>query len=328
MRVLVTGGCGFIGVSLIEKITTNTDNTIRVLDNLSVGSRSDLSQVCDWFENKNSEFNLPYLNNKVELIVGDVLDREISIKICQGIDVIIHLAGNTGVPVSVENPRDDLMNNIIGTFNYLDSARKNNVSRFIFASSGAPVGETKPPVHEKVNPRPISPYGASKLACEAYCSAFYSSYGLETIALRFSNVYGPKSYLKNSVVAKFIRSCINNEQIELYGNGSQTRDFIFIDDLVEAIYISATKKNIGGDVFQIGSGCETTVNQIAEHIINLFQKKGIKVPLPVKVDERIGDVKRNFSDISKAKKILGWNPKTKIKDGLEKTLEYFINEKF
>jgi len=329
MNFLITGGCGFIGISLIEKIlNSDKNNKIRVLDNLTVGSEADLNKVCEWFENSKHEFTALTTNKKVELVVGDVMDKALANKICKGIDIIIHLAGNTGVPNSVENPRNDLEQNIIGTFNFLDAARINNVSKFIFASSGAPAGEVEPPIHEELNPRPVSPYGASKLACEAYCSAFYYSFGVETVALRFSNVYGPKSHHKNSVVAKFIRALLDNCTIELYGHGLQTRDFIFIDDLVDAILLSSNAQNIGGNVFQIGTGQETTVNQIADHLIDLLKIKGIIAPKPIKVDARLGDVKRNFSDISKAKKVLGWNPKTNLSEGLKITLEYFINEKF
>jgi UDP-glucose 4-epimerase len=328
MKFLITGGCGFIGINLIEKIlNSNENNEIRILDNLSVGCKTNLSKVCDWYENEKQEFNLDVINKKVELVVGDVMDQILAKKVCKGIDIIIHLAGNSGVPSSVENPRYDLEQNIIGTFNFLDSAKINNVSRFIFASSGAPAGEVQPPIHEELPAHPVSPYGASKLSCEAYCSAFYNSFGVETVVLRFSNVYGPNSHHKTSVIAKFISTMLDNECVELYGDGLQTRDFIFVDDLVEAILLSSVEENIGGNIFQIGTGKETTISEIADNIINLLNIKGLDVPSPIKLKARKGDVHRNFSDISKAKEILGWSPKIDLSAGLKTTLEYFINEK-
>ena len=140
--------------------------------------------------------------------------------------------------------------NIVGTFNFLQAARHNNVSRFIFASSGAPAGEVVPPIHEELPPHPVSPYGASKLAGEGYCSAFNKTYGVETVMLRFGNVYGPGSLHKGSVVAKFIRNAIDGEPLVVYGDGSQTRDFIYIEDLIRAVLLASEVPNVGGKFFK------------------------------------------------------------------------------
>jgi UDP-glucose 4-epimerase len=140
----------------------------------------------------------------------------------------------------------DCMVNVLGTFNYLDACRKSNVKRFVFASSGAPLGEQEPPIHEEMVPRPISPYGASKLCGEAYCSAFHGSFGVETVCLRFGNVYGPYSTHKGSVVAKFIKQILERETLTIYGDGSQTRDFIYIDDLIRAVWAGVTVPGVGG----------------------------------------------------------------------------------
>ena len=148
-------------------------------------------------------------------------------KVAKGIDTIIHLAANTGVGPSIEKPQVDMSVNIIGTFNYLEASRVNKISKFIFASSGAPIGEVEPPIHEEIPPHPLSPYGASKLAGEGYCSAYKNTFGIETVVLRFGNVYGPGSINKSSVVAKFIRKAINGDILEIYGDGMQTRDFIY-----------------------------------------------------------------------------------------------------
>ena len=169
--------------------------------------------------------------------------------------------------------------NVIGTFNMLEAARQNNVKKFIFASSGATIGEVEPPIHEEKVPRPVSPYGASKLAGEAYCSAYYLSFGIKTVSLRFANVYGPLSKHKNSVVAKFLKQAFSGETLEIYGDGSQTRDFIYIDDLIQAIILSV-KSDVGGEVFQIATFKETTVDEIAKKIKNLIENEiGEKVSI-------------------------------------------------
>jgi UDP-glucose 4-epimerase len=234
------------------------------------------------------------------------------------------LAANTGVGPSVEDPRLDCYTNVIGVFNYLDSARVNKVPRFIFASSGAPAGEVEPPIHEELPPHPVSPYGASKLAGEGYCSAYNKSFGIDTVMLRFGNVFGPRSVHKNSVVAKFIRQALDGETLEIYGDGTQTRDFIYIDDLIDALIKSSHVDNIGGEAFQIASGMETTIAEMTDNLIYVMNHYGVKNIKVINGETRIGDVKRNYSDTSKAKKRLNWQPKINQKEGLFKTVEYFI----
>jgi len=317
---LITGGCGFIGSSLIQMLLALDDKiNIRVLDNLSVGSRADLKEVTDFKEiDANVLVTAP---QGIELIVGDVKDAQVCQSVSQGIDCIVHLAANTGVGPSVEDPRGDMEANVMGTFNILEAARASKVDKFIFASSGAPVGECIPPIHEELAAHPVSPYGASKLAGEGYCSAFFRSFGLKTIALRFGNVYGPRSKHKSSVVAKFILKAINGKTCEVYGTGKQTRDFIYIDDLLDAI-IKASHVNVGGEVFQIATNKESTVNEIVGIIQQALQKINIDMNV-VFGERRTGDVMRNFSDTSKSKKILGWEPKTDLYTGIERTLKYF-----
>ena len=316
--MLITGGCGFIGLSFIARILRESPETsIRVFDNLSVGTREDLSEVISAVE---KEHNVKPTG--IELVEGDIRDYKICHKCCDGIDVIIHLAANTGVAPSIENPRYDMEANVIGIFNMLEAARLNNVKKFIFASSGASIGEVEPPIHEEKVPRPVSPYGASKLAGEAYCSAYFWTFGIKTVALRFANVYGPLSKHKNSVVAKFLKQALSGETLEIYGDGSQTRDFIYIDDLIQAIILSI-ELDVGGEVFQIATFKETTVDEIAKKIKNLVAKEfGVKVSI-IHGKTRIGDVKRNYSDISKAKKMLGFSPDFNLDKGLKNTFEYF-----
>jgi UDP-glucose 4-epimerase len=326
-RWLVTGGCGFIGTSLIKRLISEGGYVIRVLDNLSVGTRKDLATVCTFTETPD-QGNI----DTVELIIGDIRDPDVCQTCCKGIDVIIHLAANTGVPGSVENPRLDMECNVIGTFNMLEAARINQVKRFVFASSGSPVGECAPPIHEELPPHPVSPYGASKLAGEGYCSAYAKTFGVETVALRFSNVYGPGSTHKSSVVAKFIKQALNGETLVIYGDGTQTRDFIYIDDLIEAIYKAATilpplcsKLSLGGETFQIATSSETTLDEITELLLRELKENDVPPPKVEKIAPRLGDVKRNFSDTKKAAKVLGWKSRYNLDRGLAKTVIWFLN---
>ncbi len=322
---LITGGCGFIGASLTKKLLSEGGHFIKILDNLSVGSLSDIARVCGFAETDTAQTGPGHLTLSpcAELIIGDIRDYNTCCNACEGVDIIVHLAANTGVGPSVESPRTDMESNIIGTFNMLEAAKQNKVSRFIFASSGAPVGECEPPIHEGLAPHPVSPYGASKLAGEGYCSAYFHSFGIETVALRFGNVYGPGSGHKNSVVAKFIRQAMNGETLEIYGDGNQTRDFIFIDDLIMAIILSAGKPNIGGEIFQIAANTETTVKGLAEKLLPVLSDSGYKNVQMHYTAPRTGDVRRNFSDTSKAGKMLGWNAETGIAEGLKRTVDWF-----
>jgi UDP-glucose 4-epimerase len=300
----------------------NEDNhNIRVLDNLTTGTREDLFEAC-----KYSEVNVESIDSfkGVELVVGDIQDEKLAVKVTKKADVIVHLAANTGVGPSVENPRLDCMANVIGTFNYLEAARINNVPKFVFASSGASTGDVEPPIHEELPPHPVSPYGASKLAGEGYCSAYYKTFNIQTVMLRFGNVYGPGSVHKNSIVAKFIRQALNKQTLEIFGDGKQTRDFIYIDDLTNAINLAVVKNNIGGEVFQIASNQETTITDLTIKINAILNQNGINDINVINGDSRLGDVRRIYSDTSKAKNRLGWQPRVSQEEGLKKTVEYFI----
>ena len=326
MNWLITGGCGFLGTALIYRLIKETNDNIRVLDNLSVGTKEDLAQVTKF--SIQPEKKLSWVSEeRVSLIIGDIMDEKLAILVACDADVIVHFAANTGVGPSVENPRLDINLNVIGTFNYLEAARINSVSRFVFASSGAPAGEVEPPIHEELPPHPVSTYGASKLAGEGYCSAYNKTYGLDTVMLRFGNVYGPGSLHKSSVVAKFIRQAINNETLEIFGDGSQTRDFIFIDDLIEAVLLASSTPNLGGETFQIATNQETTIGEIAELLVEALKDAGVENIKLKNSEKRLGDVMRNYSDTSKAKRMLGWRASCDLKDGINQTVRYFVNEK-
>lgn len=345
---LITGGCGFIGTALIKQILEERPgDKVRVLDNLSVGTKEDLWRITqsagrrargaeDRAEGKEGEqirrlegeeergnFDIAASGPRVQLIVGDITDHEICLACAEGMDVVVHLAANTGVGPSVEDPVSDMNSNVAGTVNMLEAARQRKVGRFVFASSGAPVGEVTPPIHEELAARPVSPYGASKLAGEGYCSAYFRSFGVETVALRFGNVYGPGSGSKNSVVAKFIKHILGGEPLPIYGDGRQTRDFIYIGDIVSAILLSAGQEGIGGELFQIATHREHTVEEVAQ-ALNRLAKKNLDHRSEIVYEQaRKGDVKRNYSDISKAKRMLGFEPKWDLQKGLEETFLWF-----
>ncbi len=344
---LITGGAGFIGCNLIKRLLAVGVPYIRVLDNLSVGSREDLRRVCTFTELESPSPLAPSAlasdaasslltpdSSLVHLIVADIRDPAACLRAAREVDVIVHLAANTGVAPSVENPRLDMESNVIGTFNMLEAARENSTKRFIFASSGAPVGECEPPIHEELAPHPVSPYGASKLAGEGYCSAYYRTFGVETVCLRFGNVYGPLSSHKSSVIAKFIRQALAGEVSEIYGEGNQTRDFIYVDDLVDSIVRAATllptnagvnsSLPVAGEILQIASNEEHTVNELADIIRRqLLEKVDLKM-LTAQTSPRVGDVRRNYSDTSKALRVLDWKTKVGLGEGISRTIAWFL----
>lgn len=323
MNWLITGGCGFIGVNLIKKLVSEENQSIRIVDNLSTGTREDLAQVCKFAEIDPAAARLRRSSSKAQLITGDILDDTLALNVTKGMDIIVHLAANTGVGPSVEDPRSDCLANIIGTLNYLEAARKNTVKRFIFASSSAVIGECEPPIHENLAPHPTSPYGASKLAGEGYCCAYYRAFGIQTVALRFGNVYGLHSRHKNSVVAKFVKRALEGKPLEIYGDGNQTRDFIYIDDLIRAVRLAASVSGVGGEIFQIATNTETTVAEMAEQLVKTLADEGIKKVRIKHSAPRKGDMLRNYSDTSKAKRMLGWSPETNLSDGLQRVVKWF-----
>ena len=302
-RYLITGGAGFIGSNLIRSIA-GPGSEIRVLDSLVAGRAEDLE-------------GLP-----VELVVGDIRDRELVDRVMAGVQVVIALAAHTGVVQSVENPAHDMSVNVAGTLNLLEAAVRHRVERFIFASTGgAIVGEAVPPVHEEMPPRPLSPYGAAKLAGEGYCSAFWGSCGLATVPLRFSNIYGPFSYHKGSVIAKFFRQVLAGQEVTVFGDGEQTRDFLFVEDLCQAINAAVTAEVPFGQPIQLGTGEETTVNSL----VGLMRRVvGADRFPPVRyAPARPGEVQRNFMNIARARSSLDFNPRTDLLEGLQKTWLWF-----
>jgi UDP-glucose 4-epimerase len=322
-RWLITGGCGFIGRNLIGQLLARGDMSIRVADNLSVGSRHDLAKIHSFEERSANEVS-GKPTARFEFCAGDILDEQFVRDVFTGVDIVVHLAANTGVGPSIADPRHDCLQNVLGTLNCLEACRYHRIKKFIFASSGAPIGECEPPIHEELPAHPVSPYGASKLAGEAYCSAYWHSFGIETVALRFSNCYGPFSSHKGSVVAKYINEAFSDQHWEIFGDGAQSRDFIYVEDVAEAVILAANADNIGGEVFQIATNSETSVASLAEKLAVVLKRYQIKVPQIVRVDARVGDVRRNFSDTRKARTRLGWRAKVSLDDGLDRTIRWFL----
>jgi UDP-glucose 4-epimerase len=322
-RWLITGGCGFIGRNLIRQLLARGDISIRVADNLSVGSRHDLAKIHPFEERSANELTGRH-TARFEFCAGDILDEQFVRDVFDGVDTVVHLAANTGVGPSISDPRHDCLQNVLGTLNCLEACRYYSIKKFIFASSGAPIGECEPPIHEELPAHPVSPYGASKLAGEAYCSAYRHSFGIETVALRFSNCYGPFSSHKGSIVAKYINEAFSDKHWEIFGDGAQSRDFVYVEDVVEAVILAASVNNIGGEVFQIATNSETSVATLAEKLAVVLRRYQVKVPPIMKVDARVGDVRRNFSDTRKAQTRLGWRAKVSLDDGLDRTVRWFL----
>ena len=301
-RILVTGGYGFVGTNLV-KLLANEGCSVRMLDNLTSGTPAYLSAI-------------PH-----EFVNGDIRDRCAVDEAVKGIDGIVHLAGHTSVIDSISDPELDCDINVRGTLTLLQSCVAHGIPRFVFASSNAPLGEQEAPVHEQKVPRPLSPYGASKLACEGYCSAFHGMHGLGAVVLRFANVYGPYSNLKTSVVAKFIRTILAGEPLVVYGDGRQTRDFVHVRDICRGLAL-ALDHGGAGETIGIASGKETSVIDLLETLKTISQR-----PVTVTFEaERAGEIRRNYSDITKARHMLGYEPEVDLTEGLAECFRWFESQ--
>ena len=300
-RVLVTGGAGFIGVNLVHRLTSK-GLAARCYDNFRTGLRADAASA-----------------GYDEIIEGDILDRDLLAAAVKDCDYVVHLAAQVGVPSSVVDPVSDAKTNVLGTLNTLLAARDAGVEGFVLASSNAPLGNAEPPAHEGVVPSPISPYGASKLAAEAYCSAFAGSYGLATVALRFANVYGPFSYRTDSVIATWCKQLLKQEPLVVYGDGNQTRDFVYVDDLCEGV-TAAMLSGARGVVAHLGTGVETKVVDVAKAVLANAPNKSVGIEFR---PSRSGDIVRNCADITRARERFGYNPRTRLDEGLARTISWF-----
>jgi nucleoside-diphosphate-sugar epimerase len=306
-NILVTGGAGFIGSHLVPQLLEK-GHSVTVLDNLSTGKLENLNGVID--------------HPKFTFQRGDILDKTILNEIFERIDSVIHLAALIDISASIADPIQNHEVNVNGTFNMLHAAIKHNVKKFVFASSTAVYGDAKTlPVQENIAVHPISPYAASKVAGEAYCSAFASCFGLETIALRFFNIYGLRS--ENSpysgVITKFLQKIVKGEVLTIDGDGEQTRDFIYVSDVVKAVILALEHEGLKGEVFNVCTGVPTSINQLAATLKTVTGKN----PNVKRGPARLGDIRSSYGDPTKAAENFGFRASADLTEGLQMLFDEF-----
>lgn len=302
-QILVTGGAGFIGASLVRRLLSD-GWTVRVLDSL-VSGRSEYLDGLD-----------------VELINGDIRDEKAVTDAVEGVDAVAHLAAAGSVVDSVADPAANFSANVLGTFTVLDAARKAEIERVVFSSTGgALIGNAEPPVNEQSLPKPISPYGASKLACEGYCHAFAKAFGMRIVATRFANVYGPYSGHKKGAITAFFKAIHADEPIVIFGRGTASRDFMYVDDICAGIQLGLTADVPGGSVFHLATGVETQVLELADACRHAAGKPDHPIEHR---PERPGEVERNFASYELAHEVLGFSPAVTLEDGLRQTWDWYL----
>ena len=302
-RALVTGGAGFIGSALVPALA-GAGYDVLVVDDLSVGEPMNVERA------------------GAELRRGDVRDLDLVTTAARGCDVVFHLAAGAGVIESVSDPLTNFDQNVRGTLTVLEAARRAEVPRVVFSSSNAPLGANAYPAREDKPVAPLSPYGASKAAGEAYCSAYFGAYGMDAVVVRFSNAYGPHSAHKGNVIPLFIRRMRAGEELVVYGDGDQTRDFVFCEDLAAGLIAAACTPAVGGQIFQLASGVETSLNRLLE-LLSAASGMSPRVRLE---PPRPGEILRNYSLIDKARRTLGYAPAVPLEQGLKRTWDWFAGE--
>ena len=305
-NVLVTGGAGFIGSHLVDTLVS-AGCKVAVLDNLSSGNYS----------------NLKHLEGQFAFYQDDIRNQRAISTAAEGCEVIFHLAAIVSVPQTIEDPLDSAAVNDTGTLLVLDAAREKKARRVIFSSSCAVYGDDRRlPKQEDMNPKPQSPYAVQKLAAEYYARVYYELYGLEAVALRYFNVYGPRqdpSSPYSGVISIFMAKALHNEPAVIYGDGNQSRDFIYVQDVVRANLLAATAKGVGGQVMNIGTGRSVVIKQLWKTICAL---SGQNLE-PEYASKRPGDIIESVAGIGSAKALLGFEPEISFEKGLESTLEWY-----
>ncbi len=309
---LITGIAGFIGSSLARELLRRGEQ-VRGVDNLSTGKRENIMEIL----------------GKIDLREADILDARAMQEACAGVDYVLHEAAIPSVPKSVLDPIGSNRTNVDGTVNVLVAARDAKVKRVIYAASSSAYGDTPTlPKHESMTPDPISPYAVAKLAGEHYMASFYRCYGLETVSLRYFNVFGPRqdpSSPYSGVLAKFITLMLRRLQPTIHGDGEQSRDFTYVDNAVEANLLAckAPSAQAAGKVFNVATGRRTTLNETFKLLQHLTSYSGAAAHGP----ERGGDIKHSLADISAAEKHLGYKPQVNFEDGLRRTVEWYRSSK-
>jgi UDP-glucose 4-epimerase len=311
-NVLVTGGAGFIGSSLMRGLLASPGvGRVAALDDLSSGKRENLAEVAE----------------RVVLIEGDVRDRALLARACAGVDTVFHLAAVASVPRTIEEPDYCHEVNLEATFRVLRAALEAGARRVVFAASAAAYGNAPGlPKREDMLPDPQSPYAVQKLAGEMYLRTFYDSFGLETVALRFFNVYGPRqdpSSPYSGVLSIFSDCLLERRRPTIFGTGEQSRDFIYVDDIVQALLLAADSPNAPGNVYNCGTGRRVSLREVWQTMQRI---EGVDLPAE-SGPERPGDVQHSEADITRARRDLGFDPKIQLEEGLRRTLDWIRTSK-
>ena len=305
-KFLVTGGAGFIGSNICKKLVSD-GCFVRIVDNLLTGKKSNLKDFID----------------KIEFIEADMGDEEVARAAMRDIDVVVHQGALPSVPRSVDDPAATHKHCVDATFTLLLAARDAGIKRFVYASSSSAYGDTPTlPKVETMLPQPLSPYAVGKLVGEYYCSVFYKVFDLETISLRYFNVFGPHQDPTSQYAAAipaFVTAILKDTPPTVFGDGLQSRDFTYVDNVVEANLLAARAEHTTGDVVNIACAQAVTVNETIE-IINATVGKNIK---PIYTDPRPGDVKHSLADISAAENLIGFRPKVPFKQGLQLAIDWY-----
>ncbi len=302
---LVTGGAGFIGSALVHRLVREGEQ-VRVVDNLSTGSKKNLEGVFD----------------RVELIEGDLAELSVAEAAVRTVDYVLHQAAIPSVQRSVEDPISSNRANITATLNLLVAARDTLVKRFVYASSSSAYGDTEVlPKVETMPENPISPYALSKLAGEKYCAIFHRLYGLPTVSLRYFNIFGPRQDPHSpysAVISRFVTSALNGDRPTVYGDGEQSRDFTYVDNAVDANLLACTAEGVAGMVFNVGNGERHSLNETLG-ALSAITGRELK---PTYVAPRVGDVRHSQADIGRARRLLGYEPKVSFEEGLRRTMAW------
>lgn len=307
MRLLVTGGAGFVGANLVRRLTS-AGHTVRILDDFRTGRHEYVDDL------------------GVEIVEGEIGDTELVSGAAADVDALVHLAAAGSVVDSVADPVGNFDANVRGTFSVLNAARAAGIERLVFSSTGgALIGNATPPVNEQSLPKPISPYGASKLAAEAYCHAFAKSYGIRTVALRFANVYGPYSGHKKGAITVFLRALHEGRPLQIFGDGKASRDFMYVDDICRGIELGLTTDLAPGTVAHLATGVETSVSELADAC-----RRAVGLPdHPIEfLPPRPGEVDRNFATYDYAREAMGFEPSVSLDDGLARTYDWYKEHVF
>jgi nucleoside-diphosphate-sugar epimerase len=313
LQVLVAGGAGFIGSHIVDKLI-DANAKVTVIDNLFAGKLENIEQ-----HKKNKNFRF---------IKGDIRNLKLVKETVNGVDFVINVAAVVSVPRSVENPLLTNDVNVKGALNLLKASLDSDVKRFIQTSSASVYGDTeKLPIREDFAPNPISPYAASELAAENYAKVFYQVYGLETVCLRYFNVFGPRQEYSaySGVISIFVNQLLRNQPPTILGDGEQTRDFVFVEDVVSANLLALTKKEATGEVFNISTGKAISINKLVQIMQEITGKTKLK---PIYKEARPGDIRHSYACIDKARKVLGYEPIIPLEVGLKKLVDWYRSSQF